>query len=142
MIIMIIATALIQWTTRTHDGWIALAGPDAKRPSPAEMLVMIRSTYSPASDGRGKPRKYSTTEPAIYYGIPRISPRTDATSPSQKSEPDRPVPPAPGAPFGGFPEISRDRLLRNDCLRCLVTLVLAIQHLSADRPRCPRRDDA
>jgi hypothetical protein len=26
MIIMTIATALIQWTMRTHAGWIALAG--------------------------------------------------------------------------------------------------------------------
>jgi hypothetical protein len=48
MIIMIIATALIQWTTRIHAGWITLEGGDAVRPSLAEMLDMTRSTYPPA----------------------------------------------------------------------------------------------
>src|ERR1043165_5037296 len=57
MIIRIIATALIQCTTRTHAGWITFAGTTAVRCSLAVMLDMavppeFAQDYTPKSRSR------------------------------------------------------------------------------------------
>src|SRR4051812_33950090 len=98
MIIRIIATALIQCTTRTQPGWITFAGTVAVRCSLAVMLDMavppeFASDYTPKT-----PFRYCAKDDQV-----------DFTTPSFRGVADGP---RTARPVGDKPGIQRCSLLR------------------------------